>query len=328
MPVKRLLVATAVIAAGAGIWMWSQTRDHNGGPLTLYGNVDTRLIDVAFRVEGRVAEMTAEEGETVSKGQILARLDPDYLRDQMALARARVAAQQAAVDKLTAGSRAAEIAQARAMVEERRAAVENARATHARQLDLARHDVASQQKKDDTEAALRKAEAQLEQARKALELLVAGPREEDIRAALAVLDGDQATLALAERRLADAELTSPASGTIQTRVREPGAILAAGATVYTIALASPVWVRSYVGESDLGRAVPGTKVDVLTDSRPDKPYEGHIGFVSPVAEFTPKSVETPDLRTSLVYRLRVVVDNPDQGLRQGMPVTLVLGGGV
>lgn len=330
MPVpmkKRVLLIAAVAAVAAAVWLWPLKTHRDTQPLTLYGNVDSRLVDVAFRVEGRLAEMRVEEGEAVRQGQVVARIDADYLRDQVALARARVAAQQAAVDKLTAGSRTAEIAQARALVAERKAAVANAQTTFARQLDLARHDVASKQKRDDAEAALKKAEAQLEQAGKALELSVAGPREEDIRAALAVLDGEQAALALAERRLADAELTAPASGTIQTRVREPGAILAAGATVYTIALTSPVWVRAYVAEPDLGRVVPGAKVSILTDSRPEQPYEGRVGFVSAVAEFTPKTVETPELRTSLVYRFRVVVENPDQGLRQGMPVTLTLGGG-
>jgi HlyD family secretion protein len=280
------------------------------------------LVDVSFRVEGRLAEMLVEEGDRVEQGQLLARLDPAYLRDQLALAQARHDAQMAVVDRLTAGSRAEEIAQARALVEERKATLENARATFNRLADLSERNVASQQRKDDAQAALKEAEAKLKQARDALDLVVAGPRAEDIRAALAQLDAEQATLSLARRRLADADLLSPATGTIQTRVREPGAMMSMGSTVYTIALASPVWVRAYVAEPDLGRAVPGAQVQVFTDSAPDKAYRGQIGFVSPVAEFTPKTVETPDLRTSLVYRLRVVVENPDDGLRQGMPVTL------
>ena len=81
-------------------------------------------------------------------------------------------------------------------------------------------------------------------------------------------------------------------------------------------------MRTYVNERDLGLIRPGMPAAVITDSAPDRPYSGHIGFISPTAEFTPKTVETRELRTDLVYRLRVVVDNPDGGLRQGMPVTV------
>ncbi len=85
-----------------------------------------------------------------------------------------------------------------------------------------------------------------------------------------------------------------------------------------------MWVRAYVHERELGRVPPGTKVLLTTDGRPDRPFHGKVGFVSPRAEFTPKSVETPELRTSLVYRLRVVVEDSDGSLRQGMPVTVSL----
>ncbi len=126
----------------------------------------------------------------------------------------------------------------------------------------------------------------------------------------------------AETALADTAIAAPADGTILTRIREPGAIVGAGASVYTLALDRPVWVRAYVAEPDLGRVHPGQRALVYTDSRPDAPYPGQIGFVSPTAEFTPKSVQTTELRTDLVYRLRVVVGEPDDGLRQGMPVTV------
>ena len=125
---------------------------------------------------------------------------------------------------------------------------------------------------------------------------------------------------LAETALKDAELVAPNSGTILTRIHEEGAIVNAGAPVYTLALDNPVWIRAYVDEPDLGHVFPGQKATVTTDSG-DR-YAAQVGFVSPQAEFTPKNVETTQLRTDLVYRLRVVVDDPDSGLRQGMPVTV------
>ncbi|HZD26602.1 MAG TPA: efflux RND transporter periplasmic adaptor subunit, partial [Alphaproteobacteria bacterium] len=223
-----------------------------------------------------------------------------------------------------AGSRPQEVARAKAELAEAEAAADNARRTFTRQKELARRDTASQQALDDARGALNRADARAAAARESLALMVAGPRKEDIAAARAQLAADHATVSLIHRRLQDATLAAPADGVILTRAREPGAVLLPTSTVYSMALTTPVWVRTYVSESDLGRVHPGMAATVTTDSAPDHAYTGQIGFISPVAEFTPKTVETPELRTSLVYRLRVVVENPDEGLRQGMPVTVTL----
>ena len=132
----------------------------------------------------------------------------------------------------------------------------------------------------------------------------------------------QAQLASAQTDLDDAEIHSPSDGVIITRAEEPGAIVPSGNTVLTVSLYHPVWVRAYIAESNLGDVHPGAEVEVFTDTQPDHPYHGKIGFVSPEAEFTPKSVETTDLRTSLVYRLRIVIDDSGPQLRQGMPCTV------
>src|SRR5262249_36850873 len=142
-------------------------------------------------------------------------------------------------------------------------------------------------------------------------------------AASAQLAQQDASIIQTERRLADSDLVAPNNGSILTRAREKGAIVQAGETVLTLTLASPVWVRTYVNERDLGRIEPSMSAEVRTDST-DKVYHGFIGFTSPTAEFTPKTVETRELRTDLVYRLRVIVDNPDGGLRQGIPVTVII----
>ena len=162
-------------------------------------------------------------------------------------------------------------------------------------------------------------------AAESLALLRAGPREEVIREARAALAQARAGLEIARRRLSDTELTTSAAGIIHSRVREPGAVVAPGEPVATLAVERPVWVRAYVSEPNLGRIEPGMAAEIVTDSRPERPYRGQVGFISPKAEFTPKSVETPELRTSLVYRVRIVVPEPDTGLRQGMPVTVHLG---
>ena len=200
----------------------------------------------------------------------------------------------------------------------------NAERLYERRLSLVQSGSISKQQYDDTLADRDAAQAQDQLSQADLALALAGFRVEDVQEARANLAAAKARLAQTEINLQDTEIHSPADGIILTRVREPGAIVSAGQTVYTLQLLSPVWIRTYVSERDLGRIYQGMPADVYTDSQPTKPFHGQIGFISPVAEFTPKNVETTDLRTELVYRLRVIVDNPDNGLRQGMPVTVKL----
>ena len=123
--------------------------------------------------------------------------------------------------------------------------------------------------------------------------------------------------------LADTALAAPEAGVVLTRAVEPGSMVQAGSTALTVSLAEPVRVRAYAPEPMLGLVQPGRQVLIFTDSRRE-PYHGQIGDVSPRAEFTPKSVETEELRTALVYRFRAVVRDADGLLRQGMPVTVRL----
>lgn len=138
----------------------------------------------------------------------------------------------------------------------------------------------------------------------------------------AVLARAIATCESAETAYEDTKLFVPSNGTLLSRIREPGSVLQPGSPVYTLSLDTPIWIRAYVSEKDLGKVTPGMKAIVTTDTPGGHSYEGQVGFISPVAEFTPKTVETVDLRTELVYRIRVVIPEPDSGLRQGMPVTV------
>lgn len=251
-------------------------------------------------------------------------LDPEPYRREVQEARAQVASLQARLDLLQSGYRPQEIAQAKAVVAEREVTRENAERLARRQEELVAVKAVSQQDFEDAEARLREAEARLKSAREQLALLESGFRTEEVSQAQAELARAQAGLASAQLRLEDTELKAPSDGVVLTRAHEPGAIVQSGATVLTVSLQNPVWVRAYINEPNLGRVYPGMPVEVISDSRPNQPYRGQIGYISPRAEFTPKNVETAELRTSLVYRLRVVVENADHGLRQGMPVTIRL----
>jgi HlyD family secretion protein len=319
-----LLALAAVAAAALAYVRWQASHDAAADRLVLYGNVDIRQIDLAANVEGPLQKLLVEEGDKVKQGQLLAVVEPDIYRHAVALATARVDAQRAVVARLAAGSRPEEIEQARGEVAADQAALINAAAEFARREQLLRAGNVSQQAYDEAKASRDGATARLAVARQALALAVLGPRQEDREQAAAQLRGDEAALELARYRLARTNVTAPADATVLARVVEPGSILVPTTVIYTLALDDRVWVRTYVPEPDLGRLKPGMDVKITTDSRPDRPYDGYVGFISPTAEFTPKTVETPELRTQLVYRLRVFVRNPDSGLRQGMPVTIAI----
>jgi HlyD family secretion protein len=324
-----LLVLGLLAAGGVAVWALDpQARlglgAERNGPLTLYGNVDIRQVELGFRVPGRIETVAFEEGDRVAPHDLLARLDARPYEDDLRLAAAEVARAEAELAKLEAGTRPAEIEQARALVAEREASLANAQRLYERRARLVGSGAVSRQEYDDALALLDEARARKVSAERALDLALEGFRSEEIAAARATVEAARARLASAETALADAEIHAPAGGVILSRVREPGAIVAQGETVLTLSLERPVWVRAYVPGPALGLVHPGQAAEVVTDTRPERPYHGQIGFISPVAEFTPKTVETPELRADLVYRLRVVVEDADVGLRQGMPVTVRL----
>ncbi|MDK1262532.1 secretion protein HlyD [Cronobacter sakazakii] len=312
------LVVVIIVAAIAG-WRW-YAACHT--PLTLYGNVDIRTVNLSFRVSGRLASLAVDEGDAVRAGQPLGDLDPTPQQNALRQAQANVAAARAKYDLTVAGFRDEEIAQAAAAVHQAQAAYDYAQNFYQRQQGLWRTKVISANDLENARSARDQAQAQLKSAQDKLSQYRAGNRPQEIAQAQATLEQAQAELAQAQLNAQDTRLVSPSDGTILTRAVEPGSMLNAGSTVFTLSLTRPVWIRAYIDEVNLSRAVPGSHILIYTDGRPDRPYHGQIGFVSPTAEFTPKTVETEDLRTDLVYRLRIVVNDADDALRQGMPVTL------
>jgi HlyD family secretion protein len=320
---KKIAAIVVLLGIAAGlVWQFYQNGAESGAELRLYGNVDIREVQLGFRVGGRLQAMYFEEGDKVEAGDLMAALDDEPLRQALAVAAARLMEAQAMLDRANTGSRPQEILQAQARVSEAEAALENARRELKRQRGLMDSGLSSQRQLDVATADHDQAAARLEAAQEALALAVEGSRVEDISAAQAALAAALAQRDQAGTQLQDAQLFAPSPGIVLTRAREPGSMLAAGTPVYSLSLADKVYVRAYVAEPWLGRVIPGTPLLITTDSS-DRVYHGQVGFVSPRAEFTPKTVETPELRTDLVYRLRIVVSDADAGLRQGMPVTVV-----
>jgi membrane fusion protein PltH len=325
---RNLVVAVLLaIVVAAGLAYWFVRGSSQPKELVVYGNVDLRQVDLPFNGNERIAAVLVQEGDRVHRGQVLARLDTSRLDPQVAVAAAQVAAQTAVVDRLRNGNRPEEIAQARAALDSAKADSENARrqAERFRSLSAASGGrAASQQDLDNANAQLDVANAKVVSEQKALDLEIAGPRKEDIAQAEAQLQGEQAQLALLKQELADATLTAPVDAVVRSRLMEPGEMASPQKPVFTLAITDPKWVRAYVSESDLGKIRPGETASIAVDSFPKRRFDGWIGFISPVAEFTPKAVQTEELRTSLVYEVRVFVKDPADELRLGMPATVYL----
>ncbi|HMN72299.1 MAG TPA: secretion protein HlyD [Rhodoblastus sp.] len=323
MNVKKIAPVLLLLVLAAGGWWWWKSRATTGEPLVLQGNVEVRQVNIGFKVAGRIKSLDVDEGANVKQGQKLASLDKVYFED--ALRQLHAQADQAAANlaKLEAGNRPEEIAQAEAAVAERQAMATNAKAAIDRAAQLLKTNAGTQKTYDDALAASRQTDAQLQSAQQALRLMKAGFRKEDIASARAQLADRKAAIEIADRQLADADLYAPSDGVVLSRVREAGAIVNAAETVFVLSLTNPVWVRTYVSEPDLGRVKPGMPIELHTDAPGAKPLKGSIGFISSTAEFTPKTVETRELRTALVYRIRIVAQDPDNVLRQGMPLTVI-----
>jgi HlyD family secretion protein len=296
------------------------------------------------RLEPLVAQA---EAQAAAQRQVVERLRNGSRPEEIAQARAQVAAQRQVVERLRNGSRPEEIAQARANVESAKADLLNARQRYDRAKALLPARAVSQDDFDTIQAALDVAQAKMVVNQKALDLAIAGPRKEDVAQAEAQLVASQQTLDLAvagarkedvaqavaqlraaeaqatllRQQLADAQLMAPVDGVVRTRIMEPGEMASPQKPVFCLAITDPKWVRAYVSEPDLGKVHPGMAASVTVDGFPDRPFDGWVGFVSPVAEFTPKAVQTEELRTSLVYEVRVFVKDPADLLRLGMPAT-------
>jgi len=327
-PSRRVLLgALAVIAVLAALatYLWRQHGANDpSAALSLSGNVDVHQVELGFRVSGRISAVKVQEGDKVSAGQVLAELDPVPFRTDVDSAQADLAQAQAQLDKTRRGFRVEEVAQARATVAQREADLENARVTLKRQEQLVAAGLVTHQQIDDAQMRVQMTEAALAAAHGQLTLEMHGSRIEDIEAQEALLAAARARLEKAQTALADATLLAPSSGIISVRARELGAIVQAGQTVYTLTLNDPVWIRAYVPQPRLGRIKPGMSVKVTIDSMPGKQYEGTVGFIAPEAEFTPKTVQTEQVRDDLVYRIRVIASDPDDVFRQGMPVTVLI----
>lgn len=320
---KAVLFLAACLLGLAAYLYHAFCQQDNQEELVLQGNVDVREVSLAFRQSDRILEMLAEEGDRVQKGQVLARLDTRELKLQLQRLNAEIAAQQSTVDKLHNGTRSEEIRQAEGNLRQAQAAAEHAAGVYQRKRDIYTSIAGiSQQELDNAYHDMEAKQATMSVAEAALQEAKAGPRQEDIAGAEAGLQALRNEQLRYIYLLSQYELQAPDDGVIRSRLLEAGDMASPSKPVFKLSLPGKKWVRAYVPETELGRVYEGQQARVYIDSLPGKAIDGQVGYISGTAEFTPKNVQTEELRTSLVYEVRVYVDDADNVLRLGMPATV------
>lgn len=303
-------------------WPWQSVDESR--QIELSGTVEAREIDLAFQVGGRIATLRVDEGDSVQIEQEVATLDAHDFELTLSNAIAQTEAAQAALAALRAGTRIQELRVAEAQLAKAQADLDYIRVEFKRIADLVAKKLAAQDQLDQARQRQNVALAGVEQALQNLALLREGPRREDIDQAAATLRARQATVETTRRQLEYTRLQSPVAGMVSVRLAEAGEIVSPGKTVLRIAELSRPWVRAYLNEKDLTRVRLGQAAQIRIDGLPGKVFEGRLAFISPTAEFTPKTVETHALRVDMVYRVKVQVDNPDGVLKLGQPADVVL----
>ncbi|WP_335953666.1 HlyD family efflux transporter periplasmic adaptor subunit [Acinetobacter higginsii] len=318
------LLLCLVVALAIVIWLINKDKntDHD---LTLYGNVDIRQVALAFEQAGRIQTLSVQEGDKVKQGQVLATLKTDALKIQQQQAKAQLNVQKQTLIEQEAGNRPEQIAQAKAQLVSAQAQLEKANKDYQRLQVLSNMtsgQAMSKQELDYAQSNQATAAATVKEREANLQLLQKGVRTEERAAAKAQYQATQANLDLIQYQISQSELRSPVNAVVRARLQEVGDMTTAQKAVYTLALTDPKWVRVYANEKDLSLIKMGATAQVIRDVQPDQPITGKIGYISSVAEFTPKTVQTEDIRTTLVYEVRVYVGDPLDQLKMGQPVTV------
>lgn len=309
--ILAILALLALLFSAASLsqyTFWREKTDTN--TLHLSGNIEAHESVLSFKtVQSRITNLPFNEGQTVRKGEVLAVLDDADYRQQVTLAQANLAVQQ----------RLVEAAQQNWITTGQTLLVDQA------QLKQQEHDWQRahelQQQGFFSSAQLEQSSTVLKQAQAVLarDQSVQTAAKRSVELAQAGVHQAQASIALAQLVLGYTRLLAPFDGVITLRKAELGEVVVPGTPVLTLADLDHVWLRAYLNETDLGRVRLGQEVTVSHDSQPGKHYAGRISFIADKAEFTPKSVETHAERVSLVYRVKIDIENPNHELVTGMP---------
>lgn len=320
---KRLLLILAVLAVvlGAAIrfyprWFKKRAVENQ---LKLSGNIEAHESLVSFKVTGRIVYLPVDEGMTMKSGDLLSRLDSAEYRQQVDVDEATRLVRDRQLALGLAGSRVQDIEAARQSIVDAQADLDQKKKDFGRYDALYKLDEITGQIRDQAATAVTRAQATLERAQQIYDELVEGTRKEELDVDRSNVRQARQNLEMSRIRLSYTVLRAPFSGVVLTRQAELGEVVSPGTPIVTLADLDHIWLRVYLPETDLGKVHWGQDVDIRTDTYPGKAYRGHISVIASDAEFTPKSVQTEQERVTLVYRIKVDVENPNHELKPGMP---------
>jgi HlyD family secretion protein len=315
---KAILVLGVVALVAAAGWMFSTrllTPGIPGNELLVSGNIEAHQSLVSFKsVQSRIVDLPFDEGQWVDAGAVLARLDAADYGKQVEV---NAAALEVAEQQLSSAIEKTDVA--RATILNDRAELAQRQLDYERRVKLFQRSVVSAEDRDLAQTALKQAQAALQR-----DLAAARSADRDVEVAKAGIHNAEKNLELAKIVMSYTILRAPFSGVILVRNAELGEVMQPGTPVVTLADLDHVWMRGYISETDLGRVRWGQDAIVTTDSYPGKDYRGRVSFIASDAEFTPKSVETHKERVTLVYRIKIDVENPRHELKPGMPADALI----
>jgi len=315
----RLVLLVAAVAGASGYYFVHKNNHTSDATLKISGNIEAHESVVGFKVQGRVVELPIEEGQPVKAGDLLARLDQTDYRQQVAIDEAMVRSREAELNLALSGSRIQEKKSAEQSVMDAQAALELCQSDARRYQALYEKDEVSAQVRDTYATNLKRAQASYERARQNLDMVHEGVRKEQIAIHQAGAHAARQALGMSKIKLEYTTLLAPTTGVALVRHTEIGEIMTAGAPVVTIADLDHLWLRGYISETDIGKVKLGQPAAIRSDTFPGRSYNGRISFISSQAEFTPKSVETHKERVTLVYRVKIDLNNSTHELKPGMP---------
>jgi HlyD family secretion protein len=321
---RRILIVLVIVLVAAAAYFFyfrPKWRTQAGDPnlLKLSGNIETHESIVGFKVPGRIIDLPVDEGQWVEAGGLIARLDSADYEQQVAMDEAAVRVQRRQLDLGLAGTRRQQLEVAAQTLSDARADLAQKQLDYTRAQTLFEQGVGPQVNRDQAETNLKRAQTVAERTQQQYDQAVEGTRQEELAVDRAQLVQAAQKPDLSRINLSYTTLRAPKAGVILVRNAELGEVVAPNTPVVTVGDLDHVWLRAYVSETDLGRIRWGQPANIHTDSYPTKNYPGRISFISSKAEFTPKSVQTFKERVTLVYRIKIDVENPNHELKPGMP---------
>jgi len=283
------------------------------------GTIEATSVQVSSKSSGEILHLGADEGSRVKRGDILAVIDHANLDIQLGQEKSGVDLAQAQLDLLTNGARGEDLAQAREALNEATDTLRNAQEDFQRMESLFKVAAATKKQRDDAETRYTTARAHANATEQALKKLQNFARPEEVKAALARLDQEVYSVRLLEKTIQDCTVHAPTDGTVTEKLVEEGELAAPGSGLFVITDLDTVKLTIYVPETDLGNIRLGEKARISVDSSPGAVYTGAVTYISPVAEFTPRDIQTKDERVKLVYAVKIEIPNPEGIFKPGMP---------